>query len=225
MKQINKNMKNIILTTMILVLALGVTAQDTKKERKGKKGNGEYAWMKENLDLSDAQKAQLDSINKSLRSEVKTMREMDKKAKREKSKALREKKTVAYNTVLSSDQIAKLEAHRAEKKAENAQKRKEKIEAKDPNAEASKKVEELKSSIGLTPEQEPAVKEAFVNFFTSKKEIALMPSDSEGDKEARKAKSKEVSKSLRSSLKEVLSKEQLDKMKTERKAKRDKKER
>ena len=117
-------MKNIILTTMILVLALGVTAQDTKKERKGKKGNGEYAWIKANLELSETQKTQLDSINKSLRSEVKVAKDLDKKEKKEKRKALKEKKDQAYKAVLSTDQLAKLDAHRAEKMAEKDSKKK-----------------------------------------------------------------------------------------------------
>ena len=213
-------MKNIILTSMILALTLGVMAQDTNKDRKGKKGNGEYAWMKANLELTEVQKTQLDSINKSLRSEVKSTRELDKKAKRSKRKEIKEKKDRAYKEVLTVDQMAKLEAHRAEVKAEREQKRKEKIEAMDPNAKADEKVAELKSSLSLTPEQEPVVKEAFVQFFTSKKSIALMPKETDADKEEIKSKRKEAAKALRTSLKATLSKEQMAKMKELRKEKR-----
>ena len=220
LKQINKNMKNIILTTMIVVLALGVTAQVSKKDKIENKRNGEYAWIKANLDLTETQKNQLDTINKSLRSESNRMKELDKEAKKTKRKVLKEKKDKAYKAVLSTDQIAKLDAHRAEKKVEMVKKRKERIEAIDPNTKADEKVAELRTSIGLTTEQEPSVKQAYVDFLASKKSIALMPKDTEADKEAIKTKRKEAGKALRVSLKTTLTKEQMDKMKEMKKEKR-----
>lgn len=216
-------MRKIFLTTLVLAIALGAIAQNIRKGKKGDKKKGEYAWVKENLNLTDQQKADLDSFKKEMREERKGMKDLAKTEKREKAKSLKVKLDENYKSVLTTEQYASLEKHREEVKAERAEKRKAKIAEMDPEEMATKRLEKLKEELGLTDEQVAELKPAHVAFFTTKKEVAQMPKDTEEEKEAAKAKMKTANKDLKAAMDKTLTQEQKDKMKESRKGKKGKK--
>ncbi len=103
--------------------APGAKGKAGKAGKKGKDGMRGGMKMMQELNLTDAQKAQLKPIMEAQRDQMKAMREdttLDRKAKMTKMKAMRADMETQVNAILTPDQQTKLAELKAKAKAERA---------------------------------------------------------------------------------------------------------
>lgn len=117
-------MKKYLLLSMICLMAISVSLQAQRPPHKGGKHHIEK--MKEELGLTDEQVTQFEDMSKSLRAEmmeIKKSEDLSMDEKHTKMKELGEKKKGMMAEILTPEQMAKMEAHHAEKKEMHKEKK------------------------------------------------------------------------------------------------------
>ena len=105
-------MKKIIQFTIALGLMVFSTSLQAQECHKGKGHKGRMEMMRTNLDLSDAQAAQMESLNAKYRPQIKALKAdetMDQETRRTKIHAIHEAKKADVKAILSPEQLVKLE--------------------------------------------------------------------------------------------------------------------
>jgi Spy/CpxP family protein refolding chaperone len=210
------------LAVAALVFASSAIAQDRKpakdkgaKEFKGKgdkhgrHGQDRGKFAKE-LNLTDAQKQQLKTLNEEYRAKFQALKAVDsKKETREKAKALKQEQQTKRQNILTAEQKAKM--------AELKEKRK--TEAKEKGKERGEK---MKKELGLTEAQGQKIKAINEDFHAKAKAIKDNQSLAQDQK---KEQFKALNEQRRESMKAVLTAEQIQKMEAKKKEGKGRKER
>lgn len=144
-------MKIVKFTMIACLVATGFTAvaQDDAKhtDQKEKKEKAMDA-----LELSDDQRAEIDALRSEMKEKIATLKadeSLEDDAKKAEFKAIKQEKKEALNAILTEEQQTKLEAMKAEKKAQK----------KDitPEDVAKKQTDRMKEVLELTAEQEEQI--------------------------------------------------------------------
>ncbi len=212
------------LSIAALLFAGSAIAQDTKTSKdkagkewkkdgkKGKHGKHKGAAFGKDLNLTDAQKNQMKSLNEEYRAKFKALKDAgtSKEDMKAKAQALRQEQHTKMQSILTAEQKAKM--------AEWKEKRKSEAKVKGENRFAEKQKE-----LGITNEQAAKLKaqnEAFRN-----KAKAIRENESLS-KEQKKEQFKALQAERKENMNAILTAEQIQKMQAERKegkGKRDKK--
>jgi Spy/CpxP family protein refolding chaperone len=211
-------MKRILTLTMAAALMIGsAMAQETSKDKKegkhkqnkewkkkgshGKHNRGEFA---KDLNLTDAQKQQFKSINEEYRAKFKALRSNDNATVgdvKKQSEALRKEQQEKMQNILTADQKAKMQELRSKKQTGS-------------KAKGEKRFEEMQNDLNLSNDQATKLKsqnEAFRNKMQAIRDNKTL------SQEQKKEQVKALAAEHKESLKSVLTAEQLDKMKANRK--------
>jgi len=133
------NMKNV--KFIIAIFAAILFSAPTFAQHHERHGHGMKHIMSQ-LDLTDAQKEQMKTLRETHRQKADALRSQDgdHTAKREQLKQLRDEQEAAFKNILTSEQIAKMEAMKVERKA-----KKEAFKSKMKNVDKKSMKEEMKA--------------------------------------------------------------------------------
>ena len=215
------NQKNFILCLMLLFSINLITAQTVKNKFKhsGDRSEKKIQTLKAALALTDAQVSQVTAIHTDYATKIKAAKDAasERGAAKEAVKTLRTERDAAIKTILNSEQVAKFEAMKAERKDRRGHKgrrggRGHGKHGGTPEERAAKHTEKLTEKLSLSPEQTSKV--AAINTeFAAKRKAAK---EAEGGKEAKKALRSEH----KAAIKAVLTPEQVAIFETMKKGRR-----
>lgn len=201
-------MKKIILSALIISMAFAVNAQeikDRKTERpqrhenhKGQRGHDGMAFK--NLNLSEAQKAQMKLQNESFRKQMEELKKNDGitvKDSRTRMETIRKNHKEKMQNILTTDQKAQLEKMKIEGMAKH-------------EAMAKDRSNMMKEKLGLTADQSAKMEK---NRTEMSKKMKAIKEDKSISDEQKKEKMKELMKQNKESMQSILTAEQLQKMK------------
>jgi len=111
-----KNIKFLFVLFATITFIAPAFAQDGDRDHRGHRGHG-MKHLIENLDLTDAQEKQMQEIRQTYRTKFEALREQDgdRSTKREQMHQLREEQKAAFEKILTAEQIATIEAKKAER--------------------------------------------------------------------------------------------------------------
>jgi len=113
-------MKNIkLLFALFAAIAFTAPTFAQHKGYRGERGHGSMKHLIETLNLSDTQKAQAKELRETYRTKMEALdeKDSDRYTKREQMHQLREEQEAAFRKILTAEQVAALDAKKAEKKA------------------------------------------------------------------------------------------------------------
>jgi len=113
-------MKNIkLLFALFAAIAFTAPTFAQHKGYRGERGHGGMKHLIETLNLSDTQKAQAKELRETYRTKMEALdeKDSDRYTKREQMHQLREEQEAAFKKILTAEQVAALDAKKAEKKA------------------------------------------------------------------------------------------------------------
>jgi len=229
-----KSIKNLIVLSLMVFLSTSTLIAQVG-EKRGKAHNPEaHAQMKterlaKQLNLTDQQKAEVTKINLAYAEKMKAAKAgaTDREAAREAMKSLRAEHKTAIKSVLTAEQVAKMDAKkekRAERPHPNAKHQKgqkhqkggkhgkgmrsqKKVE-RSPQARAENRTEKMTEHLGLSKEQSDQI--AKINATYADK-IASQRKANAKDKEAAKTAIKSLKSEQASAIKSILTPEQMTK--------------
>ena len=210
-------MKKVITTMMIAAFAaLSVKAQEIpdRKHEEFKPVHKERMVNKKelaSLNLTDEQKTKMKSLNQDMRKQMDDLRKQDNitvKESRERMEALRKDHQAQFQSILTAEQKAQIQNDKEARKAKMKE-------------FGKKRQERMKQELGLTDEQSAAITEN--RKATAEKIKAVRENGSLKDEE-KKEQIKELMKEQKESTKSLLTKDQLKKMKENKKQHAEKKE-
>jgi len=151
------------------------------------------------LNLTDAQKADLKKSNEALKAKMQALKNQDLPAeeKQKQMQAIKAERQANLDKILTPEQKATLEKNKAEKKEDKMEKKTE-------------KATKVKAELGLTDEQAAKMK---ANAAENRTKIQEIRNNSTLTEDQKKAQIKEVMKSAKQENKEILTPEQQQKMK------------
>ena len=188
---------------LVIALVISTFAFAQVKQGGHRNGGGQAEKMKEVLSLSDEQYASVKSVNQKYTEKFRELRK-ESSTSREDYRKLQEEKRSEINAVLTEAQQQSWKEYRAEQRAE----RKNSFENR-----KKERMEKMKSSLDLSDDQVKKLKDANRKFAEQRR--ALM-SDSSLTKEQKKTKFKALSGEQNTMVKGILSPEQYEKWKSER---------
>lgn len=198
-------MKKILFLAFIFAsISFSVSAQQQRQNapktfdnRNGMKH--EKAGQLKDLNLTDAQKAELKKSNEALKAKMQALRSQDitPEERQKQMEAIKSERQANLDKILTPEQKATLEKKKAEKKEEKMEERRE-------------KAEKMKSELDLTDEQSAKMK---ANAAANKEKIQAIRNNSTLTEDQKKAQIKEILKSTKQENKEILTPEQQKKMK------------
>jgi len=207
-------MKKIVLSVLAFSLVLAVKAQDiperksdapTMHHRKDREGmRRHHDMMMKDLNLTDAQKEKFKEERESFRKQMDELKKKDDitvKEWRSRMENLHKEHKSRIDGILTSEQKDRMEKLKEEGKARREDMMK-------------RRGDEMKTRLGLSEEQSAKMKKNHEEMMVKMK--AIRDDKSLSDEKKREAV-KELMKNNKESLKSILTKEQLEKMKEERK--------
>ena len=196
---------------LMMFLAFGASAQEKQHGHHGRdKAKHHREYLTKDLNLTDAQKQQMKTLNESHR---KQMAELNKnenitvKEMREKKASLAKEHKLAMEGILSQDQKAKIQ----ERRNKSIEKRKEM---------QAKRMDKMKKDLALTDTQSSQIKTMNESY---KSKFESLRSNESLDRTAKKEQFKTLQQQRKEELKNVLTQEQvqkLDEMKKDRGSRR-----
>jgi Spy/CpxP family protein refolding chaperone len=209
-------MKRIFTLSVAALLFVGSTMaqnvkKDAKKDKAGKewkKGgrhgkHGDVPFGKE-LNLTDAQKQQIKSLNEEYRSKMKALRSNDNATVgdvKKQAQALREEQHSRMQNILTAEQKAKMAELKDKRKAGGKEK-------------GAKHFEQMQKDLNLTADQSAKLKAQNEEFKTKAEAIK---NNSSLSKEQKKEQFKSLMEQRKASTKSILTAEQLQKMEAKKK--------
>ncbi|HUR66148.1 MAG TPA: hypothetical protein VMZ03_07325 [Chitinophagaceae bacterium] len=210
-------MKKIIAAALVLSVSFAVNAQDIPERKADKPGmyerhrKGHHGMDMKQLNLTDAQKEQFKKEKESFKQQMVELKKNDNITVKE-WKSRRESIQKAHKTkiegILTTDQKAQLEKNKREGQA-----RRDGM-MKDREGMMKNRGEEMKTRLGLTDEQSAKLQQNRKEVGEKMRAIRENKSLSE---EKKREEIKEIMKGQKESLKSILTEEQMQKMKEERK--------
>jgi Spy/CpxP family protein refolding chaperone len=198
-----QNMKKLVtMFAGMLLLVFAVAAQDLDKSKSKHKGKHHTKTFMKELNLSDAQRAELKKINtdfKTKMSDLKKNENITVGEQKEKKATLVKEHKEAFDKVLTAEQKDKL-----------AELRKERMEGR--KEFAAKRAEKMKSQVNLTDEQTAKIKSLQDDY---KSKMTTLRTDESKTKDQKKEELTKLRKQYREDLNNVLTAEQKEKMKTQ----------
>lgn len=196
----NAMKKNVMLVIALLITSIAFAQTNHKGQRVGQTER-----MKEVLSLSDEQYATVKSVDKKYAEKFKELRQ-EKATARENYRKLHEEHQAEINKVLTEAQQQSWKEYRAQQRAEH----KKAFEDR-----RQKRASEFKSTLNLSDEQINKLKDTNKKFGEQRRELMK---DSSLSKEEKKAKFKSLFGEHEAAIKEILTPEQYEKWKSERKS-------
>ena len=204
-------MKKILVSIFALAaITFSATAQEKRETKHDKgamhqrNGKGNQKEMMKDLNLSDAQKAQMKANQEDFRNQMKALdanETISVKDMKEKKKALHEQQKAKMESILTAEQKSKLAESRSKMQAERS-------------AMGAKRMEKMKTALGLSNEQASKLKAS--NEVVHAKMKAIKDNESLSQ-EARKEQMKAIKESAKAERKNILTAEQMKKMEEMRK--------
>ncbi|MFT3680249.1 MAG: hypothetical protein QM791_08235 [Ferruginibacter sp.] len=192
-------MKKIVMTLVAVVtLFATVSAQKQKEFKKGKRGH-HHGMMMKNLNLSETQKKQLKEDNEAFKKQMKELNSNEKitvKEQRDRKQALLKERKAKFEGMLTPEQKTKM----AEQKKLGEEKQRER---------AAKRMDKMKTNLGLSDEQVQRLKANRENIHSKMK--AIKENDNLG-REEKKAQLMALKEEHKASFEKVLTQEQLNKL-------------
>ena len=205
-------MKKLITGTLALALTIGAArAQTTPTQDKGRHVQKEHRMqaMKE-LNLTADQKAKMKALREEQKKEMEALKN-DKNATKEQREQLHRKYEEQMQAILTPDQRQQLEKMKEERRAQGKHGRFNKDEGREG---AFKRGAYLQKELGLSPDQQERMNKIRADYRT---QFEALRNDNSLSKEDKKAKMHELMKKQQEEMKTVLTKEQVEKMKSLRK--------
>lgn len=140
----------IALITCLFAAGFTANAQETKSKKEVRKEH--HAEMMEELGLNEEQQTKLDALKKDTKQKIASIKDdtsMDDETRKAKIKSIKSNHQAAMKEILTEEQMAILEAKKAEWKSTKEEMTHEEI--------ADKKTKKMKELLNLTPEQEEQV--------------------------------------------------------------------
>jgi Spy/CpxP family protein refolding chaperone len=194
-------MKKMILLAAGVIFLAAAHAQDRKGQHPKGKMKGQHEMMMMNkLNLTEAQKSQMKTINEDFRkqmTELKKNEDITVRDWKSKMNGIREEHKARIQALLTSDQKAQIEKMRAEHKA---------MQDKDAKA----RMEKMKTQLDLTENQ---VAQLAKNRSEMEQKMKAIRENKSLDETAKKEQIKELMKSNKEKMKSIFTEEQLKKMK------------
>ena len=210
-------MKKIVLTMFVAAFgALALNAQEIpERKREGFKPHeshrGHFKKDMADLNLTEDQKAKFKALNQAHREEMETLRKKDNitvKESREQMEALRKDHKAKFESILTSEQKAKLEKNKEEQKARFKDRDKDRT---------GKMMKELNLSADQSAKLEASRK-------ANREKLTAIREDKSLTEEQKREKTRELMKQQKENMKSILTEEQLQQMKEKRKSGSDKKQ-
>jgi Spy/CpxP family protein refolding chaperone len=205
-------MKRIITSALVLALTIGAAqAQTTSTQDNGKHARKEHKMhaMKQ-LNLTPDQKAKMKTLHEEQRKEMEALKN-DKTATREQKEQLHKKYEEQMQAILTPDQRQQLEKMKEERMAKGKQGAFEK--EKGPK-EGFKRGADLQKELGLSQDQQAKMEKIRADY---KSQLETLRNDNSLSKDEKRTKMHELMKKQQEEMKTVLTREQIEKMKTLRK--------
>ncbi|MGQ0739334.1 MAG: hypothetical protein ACT4OJ_09765 [Bacteroidota bacterium] len=204
-------MKKIIAAALAFSLVLAVKAQEIPERKTGRPGMHErhkrhHGMDMKQLNLTDAQKEQFKKEKENFRKELGELKKNENitvKEWKSRMESLRKSHKSTVDGILTPEQKGQLEKMKAEGKARQ-------------EGMIKKRGEEMKTRLGLTDDQSAKLEKSRKE--TGEKIKAIRDNKSLPD-EKKREEIKEIMKGQKEAMKSILTKEQLEKMKEERKHK------
>ena len=216
-------MKKILTSALMIALSFGVAqAQDSTRHKGGKHGDKarhEMGYRK--ADLSADQQAKIKAINESYRDKMKALKdqtaltEAERKTKRE---SLHQQHKAELDAVLTTDQRAKAGSYKHDGKGKKAHhKGGDKVKAnKGTDVKAGRgSNEDMAKELNLTTEQQAKLETIRTE---NKVKLDAIRNDASLTKEQKRSKMEEIMKAQKDQMRSLLTPEQAQKMKQERKS-------
>ena len=212
-------MKRIITSALVIMLTIGAAqAQKTTDKREGHKKEHKMAF--DNLNLSADQKARLQSIREDFKkqsADLKNNTQLSAEEKKTRRKALHEQfrtQSAAVLTPAQKDQMAKMKAEWKEKNKNTKKEWKRNGQAKAGKNKTMQRGKNLQNELGLTSDQKQKMEQLRTDFRTR---LSSLHSDNSLTQEQKKAKMQELKKQQHEAMKSILTPEQVEKMQSLRK--------
>ncbi|MCH2228847.1 MAG: hypothetical protein MK105_00785 [Crocinitomicaceae bacterium] len=214
-------LKSIVLgLTLIVGISAHAQRQDQKKSSEDKAARLSTK-MIESLDLDENKSAEVSRINSEFMNKLEITKKdelMNKEAKKLQIEVAKQERDTQLKSLLSSDEYAKYEAMNAEK-AEAKQEKKDNREKKSPAEKAKIQTEKMAQDLGLNEEQKEKV--LIINEGINVKNQGIKSNNSFTE-EQKKEYLKENRKAKNRMLSEILTPEQMDMLKSQKKENRSK---
>ena len=204
---------NVIMTSLLLAGSSFVFSQeDVKKEKQSieERASQKLDKLDEEVDLTNEQRKKIAIINSNYVARLETIRSNEtlvKEEKKNQSKSLKKQWREDVKSELTEAQIKKLKANREKGKPS-------------PEERAKKRVEKIGEIIELDQYQKADLEALHMETAQKMHDIKSSP---DLDDETKKVKVKEVKEASKDSMQEILSEEQLNKLKEHHKQKRSEK--
>ncbi len=206
-------LKNLILTTLAIVITVSATAQEKEKKSPEERAMHMTEKMAKVFEIEGEKKDKLEAINLEFVNniiEVKKDSTIKKEAKKEKIQAIAEKRHEALEDILTADQLKELKDKEQEKMAKRAkmmEKRKmEKMMT--PEERAKKKTDHLNEELSLTDDQYNKVYNLTVKV---SEKIDVIKKDETMDEERKKEFIQGNMKDFENEMSKILTAEQFEK--------------
>jgi Spy/CpxP family protein refolding chaperone len=208
-------MKRIFTLSVAALLFAGTAmAQNVNKQAKKEKATKEWkqggkhgkhgAGSGKELNLTDAQKQQIKALNEEYKAKIKALKNDD-NAKvgdvKKQAQALREEQRIKMQNILTAEQKAKLADLKEKRKAEGKQK-------------GEKRFQQMQKDLNLSADQSAKLKAQNEQFKTQAEAIK---NNSSLTQDQKKEQFKTLMEQRKTAMKSILTAEQLEKMKAERK--------
>ena len=204
---------NVIMTSLLLVGASFVFSQeDAKKEKQSiqERASQKLDKLDEEVSLTNEQRDKIAIINSDYIARLETIRSnesLEKEEKKNQSKSLKKQWREDVKNELTEAQIEKLKANREKDKPS-------------PEERAKNRVEKIDEIVDLDQYQKADLEALHIETAQKMHDIKSSP---DLDDETKKAKVKEVKEASKDRMQEILSEEQLNKLKEHHKQKRSEK--
>ncbi len=192
-------MKKLFVSALIAIAVAGsASAQDQQPRREGFGRHHQFGYMQQ-LNLTDAQKAEMKTINEDFKKQMTDLRKNEDITVREwksKMKSIRDDHRTKVQNVLTDEQNENMKKLRQDRKGKMHKRGKHKTDS-------------FKKELNLSPDQETALKQQRTDMMQKMKAIREDKSLSE---EQKKAEIKKFREQQHQSLKSILTEEQINKL-------------
>jgi Spy/CpxP family protein refolding chaperone len=212
-------MKRIITSALVIMLTIGAAqAQTTPDKHKGHKKEHNKAF--DDLNLSSDQKARLQSIRENFKKqsqELKSNSSLSAEQKQARRKELHQQFRSQMESVLTPAQKEQMQKNKTEWKGQKKEAKKDfkkDDRSKNVPGRSFKRGQDAQKELGLTADQQQKVQQLRSNF---RNKFSSLRSDNSLTQEQKKTKMQELMKQQQDAMKSILTPEQVEKMQSQRK--------
>jgi Spy/CpxP family protein refolding chaperone len=211
-------MKRIITSALVIMLAIGGAQAQSTIPDKHKGHKKEHNKSFDDLNLSADQKARLQSIREDFKKqsqELKNNSSFSAEQKQARRKELHQQLRSQMESVLTPAQKEQMNKNKAEWKGQKKEAKKEgKKDNKQVRGKGMKKGQDVQKELGLSTDQRQKMQQLRSDF---RNKFSSLRSDNSLTQEQKKTKTQELMKQQQSAMKSILTPEQIEKMQSQRK--------